>query len=209
MIKAVIFDFGNVICKFDNTTFLDRISDHTHLSAQELEKIIYTDSDLTEKYETGIISSDEFYKKIVKKCNLSISKPAFIRAYTGIFTPISSTIDLIKKIEGNYKIGLLSNTSEWDYRYAIKKIDIFPLFGAVSVSFKVQAMKPRPEIYIDMVSKLHVKPEECIYIDDIKSYMVAAKEIGLNGIHYTSYAGLIQGLRRYNLKGLEPLTEDH
>lgn len=201
MIKAVVFDFGNVICEFDNALFLDRISDYTTLSVQELEKRIYLESNLIKKYETGIISSDEFFKRVVIKCNLSISKKAFIRAYTDIFTPILSTINLIKKLKKNYKIGLLSNTSEWDYIHGIKKIDIFPLFDAVSVSFEVKAMKPRLEIFEDILGKIQVKHEECIYIDDIESYVEVAKKIGLKGIHYTTYSRLIRELKKYNLKG--------
>lgn len=200
MIKAVVFDFGNVIYKFDNTLFLDRISHYTNLSVKELEKRIYDDSDLPEKFETGLISSDEFFKRVIKKCSLSISKPAFIRAYTNIFTPIPSTINLIKKLGENFKLGLLSNTSELDYRYGIKKIDIFPLFDAVSISFEVQAMKPSPKIFEDMVVKLQVKPRECLYIDDIASYVEAATKVGLNGIHFTSHNKLIQELQKYNIK---------
>lgn len=201
MIRAIIFDFGNVICKFDNTLFLNRISDCTPLNVRELEKRIYLESNLTEKYETGTISSDEFFKQIVNECKLYITKKAFIRAYTDIFDPIIPTINLIKKLKKNYKIGLLSNTSEWDYIYGIKKIDIFPLFDAISVSFEVQAMKPRPEIFEDMISKIQVKHEECIYIDDIESYVEAAKQIGLKGIHYTSCTRLVRDLKKYNLKG--------
>ena len=202
MIRAVIFDFGNVVCEFDNTLFLKRIADYTTLDIKGLEKKIYIDSDLTKKFETGLISGRRARKSVANECNLSISKPAFIRAFTDIFTPIPSTIELIKKLEKNYKIGLLSNTSIWDYEYGFKKIDIFPLFDAVTVSFEVQAMKPSPRIYKDMVSKLGVKPEECIYIDDIELYVKVAQNIGLKGIHYTSYQELIKELQKYNLRGI-------
>ena len=95
MIKAIIFDFGNVICSFDNNIFLKKISKYMNLSFEELNKLIYKESNLTKLYETGLITSEEFYNEIVKLCNLNISKKKFIECYTNIFTPIESTIELI------------------------------------------------------------------------------------------------------------------
>ena len=187
-LKAVIFDFGNVICKFDNNIFLKKISRFSDKSVQELSELIYSSPDnLPRKYETGLITSDEFFNAVKEKCNLSISKEDFIEAYTKIFTPIPETFDLIKKLKSKgYKLALLSNTSEWDFEYGIKPIEVFNLFDAVSLSFEVKAMKPRKDIFYDSLEKLNLKPEECVYIDDIKEYVDVANEIGIKGIHYTS-----------------------
>lgn len=40
MIKAIIFDFGNVIATFDNNKFLERISKYTEKTVSELDRII-------------------------------------------------------------------------------------------------------------------------------------------------------------------------
>jgi len=193
MIKAIIFDFGNVICTVDNNIFLERISKFADKTISELKELIYL-SDLPQKYETGLISSDEFFNEIVRKCSLSISKHEFIKAYTGIFTPIQTTFDLIRKLKAKYKIALLSNTSEWDFKYGEKPIEIFDLFDAVSLSFNVKAMKPENKIFLDSLSKLNLKPEQCIYIDDIEEYVEAANQMGIHGIHYISYEKLIDFL---------------
>jgi len=198
MIKAIIFDFGNVICTVDNNIFLEKISKFTDKNISELKKLIYL-SDLPQKYETGSISSDEFFNKIVRKCSLSISKHEFIKAYTDIFAPIQTTFDLIKKLKAKYKIALLSNTSEWDFKYGEKPIEIFDLFDALSLSFKVKAMKPENKIFLDSLSKLHLRPEECVYIDDIEEYVKAANQMGIHGIHYISYEKLINSLKRLDI----------
>jgi len=123
-----------VVCTFDNNTFLEKISKYTDKSVSELTELIYIYSDLPKKYETGLISSDKFFNQIIKECNLSISKPEFIEAYTNIFTPIPTTFDLIKKLKKNYKLALLSNTSEWDFEYGIKPslAEIFNIFDAIT-----------------------------------------------------------------------------
>lgn len=201
LIEAIIFDFGNVICSFDNNIFLEKISKYTDKTVSELNELIYIYSDLPKQYETGLISSDKFFNEIIKKCGLSIPKPEFIKAYTNIFTPIPTTLDLIKKLKTRYKIALLSNTSEWDFEYGLKPsmIEIFNLFDAVSLSFEVKAMKPKKKIFLDSLKKLDLKPEQCVYIDDIQGYVEAANELGMYGIHYTSYDGLIASLKELNV----------
>ena len=44
------------------------------------------------------------------------------------------------------------------------------------------------------------RPNECIYIDDIKEYALAAKKVGIKGIHYTSTKKLIKDLKKLGVK---------
>ena len=196
MIKGIIFDFGNVISNFDNNIFLKKIAKHTEKTISELNELIYQKSDLVKKYETGLITSDEFFESIVMLCNLKISKEEFIKAYTSIFTPIKTTFDLIRKLKPNYRLALLSNTSEWDFNFGIKTTDIFNLFDAVILSYEVKEMKPGKKLFLEAINKLNLKPEECTYIDDIEEYVNAANQMGINSILYKSYDILIDELRK-------------
>jgi len=194
MIKAIIFDYGNVISALDNNLFLKKIAGCTEKTVSELHELIYVTSDLPGQYETGLITSDEFFALIKKRCGLSISQADFIGAFTDIFTPIQSTLDLIERLKPDYRLGLLSNTNEWDFKYEIEKIRVFDLFDTVTVSYRVKAMKPDKEIYLDALNKLGLKPEECIYIDDIKEYSDAASAIGIRSIHYIDHTSLLESL---------------
>lgn len=199
MISVIIFDFGNLIYKFDNNIFLKKINKFTNKTVFELNELIYVSSDLTRKYETGLITSDNFFNEIVKLCNLSISKKEFIKAYTNIFSPVHTTIELIKKLKKQYKIALISNTSEWDFFNIIRPCEIYNLFDAVSLSFKLKAMKPEKKIFLDILNKLNYDPKKCVYIDDIVKYVNVAKRIGMHGIHYTTYRDLIISLNRLGI----------
>ncbi|MGY4884071.1 MAG: HAD family hydrolase [Nanobdellota archaeon] len=200
MIKAIIFDFGNVISRFDNNLFINKISNYTNKSKEELKEIIYFKNNLPVLYESGKLSSQEFFEKITQLCDLNISKKDFIEAYTNKFTPIDSTFDLIKKLKKNYKIGLLSNTSEWDFEFRIKPLPVFRFFDAVSLSYEVKASKPDVKIFKDITKKLNLKPEECVYIDDIKEYSDKAKELGMKAINYTSNPELLKELKSFDIK---------
>jgi len=199
-IKAFIFDFGNVICKFDKTIFLKKLSFCCDKSVGELEKLIYHDTDACIRFETGLISGDEFYREIVELCRLSISESDFIDGHINIFTPISETFDLIKKLKPAYKLGLLSNTAVWDFERGIKQIEIFSLFDAVTASFEVGAMKPDKAIFDDMTKKIKLAPQNCIYIDDIKQFADAGRLLGFNAIHYQGHDNLLEQLREMGIR---------
>ena len=199
MIEAIIFDFGNVICHFDNNIFLEGISKFTNKTVPELDELIYRKSGLPEKYEMGLITSDEFFERIVRLCALKMSKREFISAYTNIFTPISATFDLIKRLKPHYKMGMISNTSEWDFNYGIKPTSVFRLFDSVSLSFEVKVMKPDKKLFYDALQKLNKKPRVCVYIDDIEESVKAATQLGMHGIHYVSYPKLVDSLRKLDI----------
>ena len=157
MIQAVIFDFGNVICAFDNDVFLRNLICHTDRRFDDLKMAIYA-SDLPARYETGRISSEDFFREAARRGNLSVSREDFFKAFTGIFTPIPSTFRLIRQLKERYKIGLLSNTNEWHFEHHIRAVDVFPLFDAVTLSYRVKAMKPAEEIYRDSLQKIGLPP---------------------------------------------------
>lgn len=184
MIRAVVFDFGNVICRFDNRIILKRIAENTGKSLQELDEILYRASDAILQYERGEFSSDDFFGRIMALAGLQMSKEVFVRAYTDKFSPISETIHVLRSLRGKYKLGLLSNTSEWDFEYGIRATDVFPLFEAVTLSFQVHALKPAPEIYQDILTKLCASPNECVYVDDIEPYVLAARRLGMHAVQY-------------------------
>jgi len=198
-IRAIIFDFGNVICTFDNRIFLKRLTAYTEKSVSELEELIYRSSDISRRFETGAATSEEFFSDIVSRCGLTISMADFIRAFTDIFSPIPTTIQLVKKVKLRYKIALLSNTNELDFEHAIKRTEIFHLFDAVTVSFEVHALKPAEKIYRDVLAKLHLQASECLYVDDIKEYVDAAGGLGFHSVHYTSHQHLLDAFRRLHV----------
>jgi len=70
MIKAIIFDFGNVICSVDRTPFFNTLAGFSDKPITEIKSIIQGsdslryNSTLLADCESGRISSEEFYRKM-------------------------------------------------------------------------------------------------------------------------------------------------
>jgi putative hydrolase of the HAD superfamily len=195
-IQAVIFDFGRVICDFDLGKFVARAARASTLSADGVKGTMPESMKMADRYETGLMTSREFYLSVCRIASLTMSEQEFVSAWTDIFTPKRATFELVKRLKGRYRLGLLSNTSEWHFEFGIKTVEIFPLFDAVTLSFEVRAMKPDRRIYADMLRKLDLPAEACVYIDDIAEYVAAAGVLGLRAIHYTTHERLIDDLTK-------------
>ena len=194
-IEAIVFDYGNVISRFDVQLYLRAIAPYSTLSPTEIYQALRNSSGIITKYESGGITSGEFFSAICRKCSLTMTREQFLSAYNGIFEPIETTRDLIRQLHGRYRLGLLSNTSEWHFQYEISRNPVFPLFEAVTVSHEVRARKPDKAIYQDMLNKLSLPAGACAYIDDIADFSQAATSLGMHGIHYVSHENLIESLK--------------
>ncbi len=192
-IRAVLFDFGGVISTFDVGIFLRRVASRSEKSAGEIGALIYR-SQLPVLYESGRISSAEFFARLATLCGIRMSEDEFVSAFTEIFTPIEPTLDLIRRLKGRYRLGLLSNTNEWHFRGYIETIPVFPLFDAVTLSYEVREMKPGERIYRDALAKLGLPPESCVFIDDLEENVAAARKLSMRAIRYEGHDSLVAAL---------------
>jgi HAD superfamily hydrolase (TIGR01509 family) len=184
-----------VISSFELRTLMRNISTFTGRPEAELPPALEKIREAALRYETGLLSTDEFFRTVLERTGLVMTREQFRLAYNNIFKPIPENRELIRRLKPLYKLGLLSNTSEWHFQHAIRTTDVFPLFDAVTLSFEVRAMKPEEILYRDILTKLRSLPEECVYIDDIQANVEAAERLGMHGIHYRSPSQLLLGLR--------------
>jgi HAD superfamily hydrolase (TIGR01509 family) len=64
------------------------------------------------------------------------------------------------------------------------------------MSFEVGSRKPEKKIFRVLLSKYHLKPAECVFIDDRDFNLVPAKEIGLKTILFKNPKQLEKDLRK-------------
>ena len=102
MIKAIIFDYGNVIHKWDNDIFLNKVVKKSNKTYDYVKEVVFG-SRLYRKFDSGVISPTEFFEIIKEQCNFLMSKEEFFKAYSDrLFEKIKTNIDLAKKLKKNY-----------------------------------------------------------------------------------------------------------
>ena len=95
-------------------------------------------------------------------------------------------ISLIQELkQKGYKLYILSNMTRHfinnDYKFPI-----FKEFDGIVYSAPIQMVKTDPKIYEYILNKYNLTPNECIYIDDMKTNLAAAARFGINTFHYQS-----------------------
>jgi len=185
LIRGVIFDFGNVICRFEYDRFLDRLRQWSTLPSESLREKIFG-SGILRRFECGDIDTAEFHRLVESAIGAKVPEEAFFKAFTDIFTPVEDTQSIIRALKGKKRLGLLSNTNELHFRRCIRTTPVFPLFDSVTLSYEVGALKPEEAIYRDALRKISIPANECVFIDDISAYVEKAKAIGMRGIHFES-----------------------
>ena len=77
---------------------------------------------------------------------------------------------------------------------------IYHLFDAVILSYRVGMSKDEPEIFRMMASKLSVKEDQCVFIDDTKLFIQTADTVGMKTIWYDNPGQLKKELESLSVK---------
>ncbi|MFY9270153.1 MAG: HAD family hydrolase [Candidatus Manganitrophaceae bacterium] len=90
--------------------------------------------------------------------------------------------DLLNRLKGRYRIGLVSNFDDTDTVYQVlKREGIDPLFDAIIISSEIGIRKPRREIFLAASEKIGVSPAETLFIgDSFENDVIGAKRVGMD-----------------------------
>jgi len=188
-IKNIIFDFGGVIIDISHKNVEDAFKElGVHNFKELFNKAIQTD--LFQKYETGVISDQEFRDTLRNLTNLKVPDETLDDTWNQIIGEYHShRIELLKLIRTNYRIFLLSNTNHIHFEYYIKKFkkeyafDFVSLFEKAYWSFKIGCRKPDAEPYLYVLRDSSLKPVETLFIDDSIQNITAAQKLDIKTIH--------------------------
>jgi len=101
--------------------------------------------------------------------------------------PVPAMYDLMRTVRAaGYRTCLLSNSWGDDGYYPR---EVFPeLFDAWVISHEVRMRKPEERIFRHAAGLLGLRPEQCVFIDDIEANVAAAAALGMVGVHHTDPA---------------------
>ena len=196
-IKNFVFDFGNVLLKWDVDDIIKYYTDNEK-DQNELKEVIFQSEEWV-LLDKGTLSYEDAKKRLKAKIsNHLISMVDEVLDTWHEKMPINYEIcDLIKKLKkNNYKVYALSNTHITVYDYVIK-LEIGKYFDGYIISAIEKMLKPNKEIYNRLLEKYNLNPEECLFIDDSEKNVLAAEECGLHGFVYDMNKTKIEEIEAY------------
>lgn len=196
MIKAIIFDYGGIFtptARFKDFC-TDYISKRHNINPDKLHEVLIEN---WSKAKVSEIKSELFWKNVADFCN--IDKDYLRKTLINYLGFRPEMLILAKKLKKKYKLGLLSNHIEDWLEEIIENHKLDQVFDVIVTSYGSKIAKPDIRIFKEIVEKLKIKPEECIYIDDFDTNIPPAKELGMKTILFKDFEQFKKELSDYGV----------
>ncbi len=187
--RVIIFDLGKVIVDFDHFMICKKMALYCPLTAREIYREIFN-SGLEAQFDEGILTPRSFFAHIKRNVHFTGSIIEFKKIWNHIFTLNPGISQLITRLKRNYRLLCLSNTNKWHFEYCLKTFPVLHHFDDFILSYKIKKRKPDPAIFKEALAKAKCSAQECVYIDDIQEYVMAAEALGMRAIHFKSISQL-------------------
>lgn len=181
--KHIIFDFGNVLGRFDEDYILGKFCKN-EAAFPILKKAIFEN---WKALDAGSIDYEENVAHAVTLVpeHLKETVVRFFQDWNKYLTPLTQTWELVRELKDKgYSLYILSNASV-NFAEHASQYEITKEFDGIVFSAVIQMLKPNPNIYQHLFATYHLDPSECFFIDDLEENIATARSLGMDGIIFT------------------------
>ena len=195
MIRTIIFDIGNVLTVFGWKNFLKSFG----FDAETEEKVAKAtmDNPFWNEFDRGMLNEEEMLAGFIRN-DPSVEKEIrqIYENLHGILTKADYAIPWIKELKAKgYQVLVLSNFSSKVARENPDALEFLEYVDGGILSYQDGVIKPDPAIYRLLLDRYGLKPEECVFLDDIQKNLDAAKAFGIHTILFRSMEQAREELR--------------
>ena len=116
------------------------------------------------------------------------------REYLG--TPNTELIDYARQLRPRYRTGILSNSFVGAREKEQAAYGFEDLVDDIVHSHEAGMSKPDPRIYALACTRLGVRPDETVFVDDTDFCVAGAREAGLHAVHFQHNAQAIEDIEK-------------
>jgi glucose-1-phosphatase len=163
---AVVFDLGKVLVDFDYGIAAAKLAGRSQLTAPQVLRAL-SQSPLLHRFETGLMSNEQFAVEVCATCGFSGSRDDFYDAFADIFTEIPAMTALAAALQARrIPTCIFSNTNDLAIGHIRRRFGFFAHFDHYILSYEQGVMKPDAAIYAAVERALGLGGEAIIYLDD-------------------------------------------
>ena len=188
MIRNMVFDIGNVLMGFRWKEYMRSLFGENEALIQTINQGIWHNGcwaamDKGEMDGAATLrSAVAFAPQYEKEIKLTLDMVALAFHKFGYAVP---WVQELKRMGLN--VYYLSNYSAFSIAANQDVLNFIPYMDGGVFSFEVKAVKPDPEIYRCLCDKYDLKPEECLFTDDVPANVKGAQACGFQGIVFEGY----------------------
>lgn len=200
-LKAVIFDYGNVLCLPQLDSDLQEMASIFEMRSAEYAPLYWRDR---YPYDEGRLTPEAYWEAVAHQAgkpltaaNLADLRRLDIQSWR---RPSPPMVHFAKSLRAaGIKTAVLSNMPLDLRRYLPAHEPWFPEFDHLTFSCDVQITKPQPGIYHHCLDGLGVRPGEALFLDDREDNVDAAREIGIHAAVFRTPADAVIQIAPFDL----------
>ena len=184
-INTIIWDIGGVLERTVDAAPRFELASRLGIDVEELSDLIFGTS--TEfRVQLGQISREEHLAYVQTQLRLA-TRAELDQVLDQFFSGDrldTNLVDHIRQLKTSCTTAVLSNYSEILREKISTTWKIGDAFDHLIISSEVGHKKPDPEIYHIALQTIGCQPDEAAFIDDFTENIVAARQLGIHGIHF-------------------------
>ncbi|HTQ87920.1 MAG TPA: HAD family phosphatase [Streptosporangiaceae bacterium] len=191
VIRAVVFDIGGVLEITPDIGVIPTWEGRLGLPAGGLGERM---RDAFAAGRIGTITEDDVHQALRERLGLDEQQAAALmadiwRQYLG--TPNTELIEYARLLRPRYRTGILSNSFVGAREKEQAAYAFEDLVDDIVYSHEAGMSKPDPRIYALSCTRLGVRPDETVFVDDTGYCVAGAREVGMHAIRYLDNAQVI------------------
>jgi epoxide hydrolase-like predicted phosphatase len=196
MIKAVVFDFGGVLVRTEDSAGRRKWEEQLNLTRGELARLVF-DSEVAALATIGGTAEEEIWKQLAVRLQLS---PAEIVELQQDFWSgdrlDTDLVEFLSSLRPRYKTAILSNAWTGARLVFTEKFGLHQAVDTILISAEESLAKPDPRIYQLLADRLEVEVSEVVLVDDFHVNIQAARETGMQAVHFQNPQQALQDLSK-------------
>ena len=203
-IEAVIWDFGGVFTTSPFEAFR-RFEAQRGLPQDFIRRVNAADPDanawaLFERSEIDAAAFDTMFLEESTRLGHALRGAEVLPLLSGDIRP--RVVAALKTCKARFRVGCITNNVVTGHgtgmsgsaEKALAMAEIFKQFEVVIESSVAGVRKPDPRIYLMMCEALNVRPEACVYLDDLGINCKPAAALGMTAIKVSTEDQALQDL---------------
>jgi putative hydrolase of the HAD superfamily len=195
MIRAVIFDFGGVLCFHPTRESIEAAARELGLPPAEFTAALWR---YRIDYDAGRLDANEYWRLVLTSLGIAF-EPARVVSMTrheiGFWSRYDQRVfDWIDQLRAaGLRTGILSNLP----RPIGEKLRATPgfleHFDHVTFSYELLSVKPEPAIYHDAVAGAGVSADQTLFLDDRPENIEGARAVGMQAELFETWEQFSKG----------------
>lgn len=201
-IRAVVFDFGGVLCFHPTEKRIASAALACGLPATEFLRAFWLNRT---DYDAGKIDPHAYWTGIAQTAGRAFSDDLIaemIRREIDFWSRYDErVIAWVRELRGQgLRTGLLSNLPGPLGRHLRASAGFLNDFDHITFSYELKIVKPQPAIYEDTIRGLGVPPQQALFIDDRPENVQGARAVGMQAELFVSWEAFLEDApARYGL----------